>query len=179
MKRVLILVIKFSAVSPSLQQDHSHLFRISKCLAMIHRLSLKLIRYSPPCAHMLPQYAVGLISGKTQLRIQVNCEKQPAYLDNPGRCPATSPGTRPPLQARIHLSEGSKDHLQVASHRSVVKRLQWIVVRLVWYFFFFCLVWHCSRIIIGQPLPSLTLVMHAFFSSTSSRTVSKPGSSAP
>ena len=127
-KRVLILVIKFSAVSPSLQQDHSHLFRISKCLAMIHRLSLKLIRYSPPCAHMLPQYAVGLISGKTQLRIQVNCEKQPAYLDNPGRCPATSPGTRPPLQARIHLSErkieGSKDHLQVASHRSVVKRLQ-------------------------------------------------------
>ena len=42
---------------------------------MIHRLSLKLIRYSPPCAHMLPQYAVGLISGKTQLRIQVNCEK--------------------------------------------------------------------------------------------------------
>ena len=174
MKRVLVLVIKFSAVSPSLQQDHSHLFRISKCLAMIHRLSLKLIRYSPPCAHMLPQYAVGLISGKTQLRIQVNCEKQPAYLDNPGRCPATSPGTRPPLQARIHLSErkieGSKDHLQVASHRSVVKRLQWIVVRLVW---------HCSRIIIGQPLPPLTLVMHAFFSSTSSRTVSKPGSSAP
>ena len=86
---------------------------------------------------MLPQYAVGLISGqrtilKTESKVFF-C--QPAYLDSSSLPPAASPRTQLPLQAKAHFCDDDKDdfkdHLQVASHRSVMKRLQPIVVHLV------------------------------------------------
>ena len=86
------------------------------------------LKKTPLCAHMLPQYAVGLISGqrtilKTESKVFL-C--QPAYLDSSSLPPAASPRTQLPFKTRSNFYRWQRHNMLM------IETLRWPLIAAWW-----------------------------------------------
>ena len=135
-KRVLILVIKESAVSPCLQQDHSHLGVIwRKKISLEGRvvgLSWKVSWFSQKGNTSLCPYVAAICSGvdfwtknilKTESKVFL-C--QPAYLDSSSLPPAASPRTQLPFKIRSNFYRWQRHDMLM------IETLRWPLIAAWW-----------------------------------------------